>query len=178
MIDDGESRGARLRRLARRSAIPAVLSAAIAVGLLGMLGTSQAMADVTGVSSPACGAVEYGGAGAADVLMSVSDLPMQGASAGRSEQMVAAMRLALADAGWRAGLHGVAFQPCDDTLAATGLWDAERCRDNAWHYAADPTVFAVVGTYNSGCAGAMLPILNGAPGGPWRWSHPATRWSA
>src|SRR5262249_24330980 len=36
---------------------------------------------------------------------------------------------------------------------------------NARAYAADPSVLGVVGTYNSGCAEAMIPILGKAPEG-------------
>jgi branched-chain amino acid transport system substrate-binding protein len=119
---------------------------------------------VTPVGSAACGAVQYGGAGAAQALI-VSDLPLQGDSRERSLQMNDAIRLVLEGAGWRAGGRAVAFQACDDSNAKAGLWSKSRCQANARAYAADPSVLGVVGTYNSGCAEAIVPILGRAPGG-------------
>ncbi|HYU60526.1 MAG TPA: branched-chain amino acid ABC transporter substrate-binding protein [Solirubrobacterales bacterium] len=119
---------------------------------------------VKALPSP-CADVEYEGEGEPDALIA-SDLPMQGDSAERSEEMVEAIRLALDDADWRAGDTNVAFQACDDSIAKTGLWDAKTCRDNATAYAKDPDLIGVVGTYNSGCAAEIIPILNRAPGGP------------
>ena len=108
-----------------------------------------------------CGDVEYDGSGDPDVLI-VSDLPMQGSSAERSSQQVEAIRIALEGSDWTAGDLNVAFQPCDDTIAETGLWDEARCRENATAYAADSDVLGVIGTYNSGCAAIEIPILNQA----------------
>lgn len=123
-----------------------------------------AVAGVAAVDSPACGPVQYGGAGAARALI-VSDLPLQGDSRQRSQQMNDAIRLVLEGSGWRAGERTVAFQACDDSEADTGLWSKAQCQANARAYAADPSVLGVLGTYNSGCAEAMIPILGRAPGG-------------
>ncbi len=76
-----------------------------------------------------------------------------------------AIRLVLEGAGWRAGGRSVAFQACDDSNAKSGLWSKARCQANARAYAADASVLGVIGTYNSGCAEAMVPILGQAPGG-------------
>jgi branched-chain amino acid transport system substrate-binding protein len=118
-------------------------------------------APTRGVSPAACGALEYGGDGRPDGLV-VSDLPMQGDARARSEQMVEAIRLELEHRRWRAGGVRVGFKACDDALQQTGKWDRARCEQNAHAYAQDRQVIAVVGTYNSGCAEAMLPILNRA----------------
>jgi branched-chain amino acid transport system substrate-binding protein len=95
----------------------------------------------------------------------VSDLPLQGDSRRRSLQMNDAIQLVLEGVGWKAGGRNVAFQACDDSEADTGLWSKARCQANARAYAANPAVLGVVGTYNSGCAEAMIPILGRAPGG-------------
>lgn len=116
------------------------------------------------VASSSCGAVQYGGAGTAQALI-VSDLPLQGDSRQRSRQMNDAIRLVLEGANWRAGARNVAFQACDDSNAKTGLWSKAKCQGNARAYAADPSVLGVIGTYNSGCAEAEIPILGRAPGG-------------
>jgi len=76
-----------------------------------------------------------------------------------------AIRLVLRAAHWRAGKHRIGFQACDDSDPATGLWSKAICQANAMAYAADPSVLGVVGTYNSGCAEAMIPLLGSAAGG-------------
>jgi branched-chain amino acid transport system substrate-binding protein len=80
--------------------------------------------------------------------------------------MVEAIRVELGRRGWRAGSVRVGFKPCDDSVRETGEWDGGKCEQNASAYTRDRTVIGIVGTYNSGCAEAMLPILNRAPGGP------------
>jgi branched-chain amino acid transport system substrate-binding protein len=123
-----------------------------------------ASAGVTAVASPACGQIQYGGKGQPEALI-VSDLPLQGDSKQRSLQMNDAIGFVLAGADWQAGGVKVGFQACDDSSPKTGLWTEARCQANANAYAADPSVLAVIGTYNSGCAEAMIPILSNAPGG-------------
>jgi len=120
--------------------------------------------SVTPVDSSSCGTVQYGGSGAPQALI-VSDLPLQGDSRQRSLQMNDAIELVLEGAGWHAGGVAVGFQTCDDSNAKTGLWSKSKCQANARAYAADPSVLGVVGTYNSGCAEAIVPILSEAPGG-------------
>ncbi len=112
-----------------------------------------------------CGEVEFGGEGEPEALIA-SDLPMQGDSRERSEQMVEAIRLALDESDWSAGEVSIGFQACDDSIAKTGLWDPKQCRENAEVYADNTAVVGVVGTYNSGCAEEIIPILNEAPDGP------------
>ncbi|MGH2982217.1 MAG: hypothetical protein ACRDKV_09285, partial [Solirubrobacterales bacterium] len=111
-----------------------------------------------------CSDVEYQGEGDPSALI-VSDLPLQGDSAERSAQMNDAIRLELDDDGWKAGSTNVAFQACDDSIEETGEWDEGVCRNNATAYAENSDVIGVIGTYNSGCAAVMIPILNQAPGG-------------
>ncbi len=120
--------------------------------------------SVIAVDSANCGPVQYGGKGNAEALI-VSDLPLQGDSRQRSRQMNDAIRLVLEGANWQTRGRQVAFQACDDSNAKTGLWTKARCQANARAYAADPSVLGVVGTYNSGCAEVMIPILGKAPGG-------------
>lgn len=126
---------------------------------------NAAAAGVAGVDSTACGPVLSGvPLGEAEALI-VSDLPLQGDSRRRSLQMNEAIRIVLQNAGWKAGGHTVGFQACDDSEADTGLWSKAQCQANARAYAGDPAVLGVIGTYNSGCAEAMIPILGRAPGG-------------
>jgi branched-chain amino acid transport system substrate-binding protein len=119
---------------------------------------------LTPVAASTCGGVMYGGSGSPSALI-VSDLPLQGDSRQRSLQMNDAIKLVLEGANWQAGGRAVAFQACDDSSAKTGLWTKAICQSNARAYAADPSVLGVLGTYNSGCAEAMIPILGRAAGG-------------
>lgn len=111
-----------------------------------------------------CGAVEYPGQGKPDAVIA-SDLPMRGDSRERSRQMVEAIRIVLERDRWRAGPVTVGLRVCDDTSSETGLWSAGQCRANAHSYVDDPSLTGVVGTYNSGCAEEIIPILNDAQGG-------------
>ena len=148
--------------------LPILSLAALLLFGLAVFGASArsraADTGVTAVGSSACGGVQYGGSGTAQALI-VSDLPLQGDSRQRSLQMNDAIRLVLEGADWRAGGRSVAFQACDDSDAKTGLWSKAICQANARAYAADPNVLGVVGTYNSGCAEAIIPILGEAPNG-------------
>jgi branched-chain amino acid transport system substrate-binding protein len=150
--------------MSHRLPIAAFLSLSLLLAFALLSGSASAAGGVAPVGSPNCGAVQYGGAGAAEALI-VSDLPLQGDSRQRSLQMNDAIRLVLEGAGWKAGGRSVGFQACDDSSAKTGLWTKAICKANASAYAADPGVLAVIGTYNSGCAEVEIPILGAAPGG-------------
>ena len=150
-------------RLTKTLGLAALLLTAIALFAFG--GNSGAAGPAaTPVSSPACGPLQFGGQGAPEAIV-VSDLPLQGDSKQRSAQMNDAIRLVLEGANWQAGGVKVGFQACDDSSAETGLWTKAQCQANANAYAANASVLAVIGTYNSGCAEAMIPILSQAPGG-------------
>lgn len=152
-------------RLTKTIALAALLLGALAVFVFGDYSTAAPGGEnVAPVASPACGPLEYGGKGNPKALV-VSDLPLRGDSRQRSAQMNDAIRLVLEGSDWQAGGVKVAFQACDDSSAKTGLWTKAQCQANANAYAANPDVLAVIGTYNSGCAEAMIPILGRAPGG-------------
>jgi branched-chain amino acid transport system substrate-binding protein len=143
------------------AAILTTLLAAVAV--LGA-GAASGAAGVTPVALKACGPVQYEGKGSPEALI-VSDLPLRGDSHERSTQMNDAIELVLKGAAWSAGATTVGFQACDNSSPKTGLWTKAICQANAKAYAADPSVLAVIGTYNSGCAEVEIPILGKAPGG-------------
>lgn len=144
-----------------------LLVTALSLGIVAC-GDDAGDSDETVSAEPLAGAcmdVEYEGEGEPEALIA-SDLPMQGESRERSDQMIEAIRLALEQSDWSAGDVSIGFQACDDSIADTGLWDVKRCRENAEAYAENPSVLGVVGTYNSGCAAEIIPILNEAPDGP------------
>jgi branched-chain amino acid transport system substrate-binding protein len=119
---------------------------------------------VEALPSSSCTAVEYEGEGEADVLIA-SDFPLQGSSRTQTTQIVEAIRVLLEESNYKAGDHNVAFQSCDDSTAQAGKWDSGKCSTNAQAYAGNEKVVGVIGTFNSGCAAIVIPVLNQAPGG-------------
>jgi YVTN family beta-propeller protein len=81
-------------------------------------------------------------------------------------QMNQAIRLVLEGHHFRAGSYRVGFQDCDDSSKAAGDPDPVRCVANARAFANDPSLLAVIGSYNSFCSGLELPITNASPSGP------------
>ncbi len=127
---------------------------------------------VEALPSTSCAPLEFGGEGDPQLLIA-SDLPLQGASRTQTVQINNAIRFALDQRGWKAGSFSVAFQECDDATAQAGKWDSGKCNQNAQAYAANPSMVALIGTFNSGCAAIEIPVLNQAPGGPLAMLSPA-----
>ena len=124
---------------------------------------AQAAAGVTPLPASFCERPFYGGSEPADRLV-VSDLPLQGGLRISSQQMADAMAFVLRRHGFRAGRWRVAYQSCDDAVAATRLPDRTKCAANARTYGRAADVVAVVGPLNSDCALAAVPELNRAAG--------------
>jgi DNA-binding SARP family transcriptional activator/ABC-type branched-subunit amino acid transport system substrate-binding protein len=115
-------------------------------------------AGVKPVSASSCDPPFYGGAHPAQRLV-VSDLPLQGGLRLSSRQMADAIAYVLRQRRFRAGRFRVAYQSCDDALAATRLPDRTKCAANARAFVQAADVVAVVGPLNSDCALAALPEL-------------------
>lgn len=112
----------------------------------------------------ACGGGSGSGGGAALVIG--SDLPLQGSSADTSASTNNAINLYLEQVGGKAGDFTVTLKEYDDSTAAKGAWDDAQCAKNAQEHVANAAEVAVMGTYNSGCAKIILPVLNQDPTGP------------
>ncbi len=118
---------------------------------------------VTALPASSCPAAPlYEGEGSADYLIA-SDLPLQGASRPQTEQMGKAIEFIMKQRGFKAGDKKVAYQACDDATAQAASWDSAKCTANANAYVANKAVIGVIGTFNSGCAKLIIPILNPAP---------------
>ncbi|TMM22493.1 MAG: branched-chain amino acid ABC transporter substrate-binding protein [Actinobacteria bacterium] len=76
-------------------------------------------------------------------------------------------------ASFKAGKYKIGYQSCDDSTAQAGKWASSKCSANGNAYAQDKSVVAVIGTFNSGCAEIIIPILNRAPNGPMGMVSPA-----
>jgi branched-chain amino acid transport system substrate-binding protein len=140
-----------------------VLVAALALVAAGCGGDDEGAAPEA-LPSSSCTAIEYGGDGDPELLIA-SDFPMQGSSRTQTLQIVEAIRYELEQRDWKAGDYNIGFQVCDDATAQAGKWDSGKCSQNANSYAANDKVIGVIGTFNSGCAAIIIPVLNQAPEG-------------
>jgi len=131
--------------------------------------------SVTALPASSCEDIQYGGDGEPDVLIA-SDLVRQGPDSTQNTQIVDAIVDTLEQAGWKAGDHRVAYQSCDDSTAQAAKWDSGKCSQNAQAYAGNDSVWGVIGTFNSGCAAIIIPVLNQAPGGGIGMVSPANTW--
>ncbi len=149
--------------MSRRFSLLALVGTAVVVAAVaaGYSGSARSAASVTPLPSSSCGPVVYKGSGTPDYIIA-SDLPLQGAIRHQTVQISRAMIWALADKGWKAGSYKIGYQSCDDSTAQTGGWDTAKCATNGRLYANNKSVIGVVGTFNSGCAKIIVPILNRA----------------
>lgn len=116
----------------------------------------------------ACGSSSSsGGSGSGGKTVTVAtDLPLQGSSKDASDATNQAIELYLESINYKAGDYTIKLAKFDDSTAAAGKWDQAQCTKNATDYVADASIVAVMGTYNSGCAKIIVPILNQDPNGP------------
>ena len=135
----------------RTTAIAAL--AAIALAAAGCSSSSSSTSSGGATSSAAAGG---------NVVDIYSSLPLQGGSTAQTLPMVNGMKLALAQAGGKAGQWTVNYQSLDDSTAAAGKWDPGQCAANARKAASDPKTVIYLGEFNSGCSEVSIPILNEA----------------
>jgi branched-chain amino acid transport system substrate-binding protein len=123
----------------------------------------------------ACGG--GGGGGAATTLKIVSSLPMTGASLTQTQTIVNSEMLRLDQANYSAcnGKYKIAYEAWDDASAALGKWDPAVETENGNKAAADKSIIAYLGTFNSGAAKLSIPILNQA--GPLVMVSPANTYA-
>jgi branched-chain amino acid transport system substrate-binding protein len=147
--------------VSRKFSLLALVGAAVVVAAVaaGYTGSARSATSATPLPSSSCGPIVYKGSGSPDYIVP-SDLPLQGAIRHQTVQISRAMIWALAQQGWKAGPYKIGYQSCDDSTAQTGGWDTAKCATNARLYASNKSVIGVVGTFNSGCAKIIVPILN------------------
>ncbi|HWC86273.1 MAG TPA: branched-chain amino acid ABC transporter substrate-binding protein [Solirubrobacteraceae bacterium] len=91
-----------------------------------------------------------------------SSLPLQGSSNAQTIPMVNGIKLALSEAGGKAGPWTVNYQSLDDSTAAAGKWDPTQTGADARKAASDPAAVYYIGEFNSGASEVSIPILNEA----------------
>ena len=146
----------------------------LVLAAVGSAGSSKQ--SVTPLPASSCSPLVYKGSGSPQAILA-SDLPLQGSGRTQTIQMTQAIQFILAGAGWKAGKWSLGYQSCDDATAQAGKWDSAKCSANGNAYARNKDVIGVIGTFNSGCAEIIVPILNRAPGGPVGMVSPANTYT-
>jgi branched-chain amino acid transport system substrate-binding protein len=98
-----------------------------------------------------------GGGGTANLY---SSLPLQGASKDQTGAMVKGIRLAIEEAGSKAGNTTIKYTSLDDSTAQAGNWDPGQVAQNARKVAQDSKAVGYIGEFNSGASAISIPILN------------------
>jgi branched-chain amino acid transport system substrate-binding protein len=152
-------------------AVAALALVAAGCGSKKSSGKKEGGGGVTALPASSCQAI-YKGSAEPDYIIA-SDLPLQGSSRTQTVEMTKAIKFALKQHNFKAGKYNIGYQSCDDSTAQAGKWDSGKCSANAHAYANNKKVIGVIGTFNSGCAEIVIPILNRAPDGPVGMVSPA-----
>jgi branched-chain amino acid transport system substrate-binding protein len=160
------SRKLSLTALIGLTAVLALIAAGCGGGGGGKGGNVQAL------PASSCSDIYYEGEGDPDFIIA-SDLPLQGSGRTQTVQMTEAIKFILKQHDFKAGDNKIGYQSCDDATAQQGKWASEKCSANANAYAQNKSVIGVIGTFNSGCAEIIIPVLNRAPDGPVGMISPA-----
>ena len=137
---------------------------------LGLLALAAALLGVAGCGGVAVSDVAEATGGQLTIY---SSLPLQGRSAAISEQIVDGEKLALHDAGGRAGLFKINYDSLDDSSPTSGEWNPGVTETDAKVAAQDTSTIAYLGDLDSGATAVSLPFMNGAgilqisPGSPY-----------
>ena len=91
-----------------------------------------------------------------------SSLPLQGPSAAISEQIVDGEKLALADAGGRAGPFKIGYVSLDDASPTSDHWNPGVTATDAKIAAQDTSTIAYLGDLDSAATAISLPLINAA----------------
>ena len=137
----------------RRTPAIAALAAAAALAVAGCSSSGSSSSSAGGGSSSSA---------SGNTVDIYSSLPLQGANIAQTGPMVNGMKLALAQAGGKAGQWTVNYQSLDDAVAATSKWDPGQTAANARKVATDPKAVYYMGEFNSGASQVSIPILNQA----------------
>jgi branched-chain amino acid transport system substrate-binding protein len=132
------------------------IAALAAIGLAATACSSSSSSSTGGTTTSSSAAA---GGSVVDIY---SSLPMQGASSAQTIPLVNGIKLALAQAGGKAGNFTVHYTVLDDSTAAAGKWDPGQTAANARQVAGDSKAVFYIGEFNSGASEVSIPILNEA----------------
>jgi branched-chain amino acid transport system substrate-binding protein len=114
------------------------------------------------LAGPGCGGDDGGDAPPPDTLTVYSSLPRHGDSAREADAVAAGLRLALADAGGRAGTRRVRLVELDNADPDGATWDAATVQANAERAADDDGAVAYIGELDAGGSAVSVPVTNDA----------------
>jgi branched-chain amino acid transport system substrate-binding protein len=120
---------------------------------------------VLALALPACGAEEpetTGGQVLGDTLTVYSSLPLRGDSRTDGEDALNGIKLALAQAGGKAGRFNVNLVSLDDSTPDSERWEPGQVAANARRAAQDRATIAYIGELDTGASAISVPILNEA----------------
>jgi branched-chain amino acid transport system substrate-binding protein len=146
-----------MRSVLRKALIGWVVVGAVVA--LAACGSSNSSSSASSSGGAASGGSSGGGGQTVDIY---SSLPLQGASTAQTAPLVNGIKLALSQAGGKAGQFTVKYQSLDDSTAAAGKWDPSQCAADARKAASDSKTVYYIGEFNSGCSEVSIPILNQA----------------
>jgi branched-chain amino acid transport system substrate-binding protein len=135
-----------------------VIGAVLAIAACGSSKSTSTTTSSGGAAAPSSGS----SSSSSKTIDIYSSLPLQGASTAQTDPLVNGIKLALSQAGGKAGQFTVKYQSLDDSTAAAGKWDPSQCAANARKAASDPKTVYYIGEFNSGCSEVSIPILNSA----------------
>jgi branched-chain amino acid transport system substrate-binding protein len=120
-------------------------------------------AAATGVA--ACGDDDDGGGGGGEAagggeLHIYSSLPLEGAQREQNIALTNGIKLALEQAGNKAGDFTIKYTSLSDASAQAGNWTPELASANARRAAQDDKTAVYIGEFNSGASAVSIPILN------------------
>jgi branched-chain amino acid transport system substrate-binding protein len=142
-------------RLRRPISASALAVAALAVAACGSSGGSSTSSTSTASSGSS------GGSSSSGTVDIYSDLPLTGAVTAQTVPALNGEKLALKQAGFKAGQWKVNFISLNDATATSPTnYDLNVCQANARKAATDPKAVYMVGPFNSGCAEVEIPITN------------------
>jgi branched-chain amino acid transport system substrate-binding protein len=130
------------------------------LGWGGVALAALAVAGLAGCGSSGGDASTSGDKSAGGTVTIYSSLPLQGASKTISGGIVNGMRLALDEAGGRAGATKVKYVSLDDSTAQAGTWDPSQVAQNARQAVQDRNAVAYLGELHSGASAVAIPITN------------------
>jgi branched-chain amino acid transport system substrate-binding protein len=132
------------------------------------LAASGCLVAALALGAAACGGDDGGGSSGdsgssgSKTLNIYSSLPLQGASRTQTTALVDGAKLALEQAGGKAGDFTIKYMPLDDSTAQAGSWTPEQTTSNARKVAQDENAAVYIGEFNSGASAVSIPILNEA----------------
>jgi branched-chain amino acid transport system substrate-binding protein len=124
----------------------------------------SSFAALAAIGVAGCGGGGGGGGGtvSGSNLTIYSSLPLQGASRPQSQALVNGMKLALQQAGNKAGKFKIKYTSLDDSTAQAGKWDPGQVSSDARKAASDKQTILYLGEFNSGASAISIPIMNRA----------------